>query len=433
MFRPCENNVKRLWISLQHFWWTLQRVWQVVRAPLRHGVRLVCACVLMLAVLRFDVPPPNNLSSNLDRMLAGRQFDFAGWWVHAFSNKVLQELTLWQNGMTEQQQVAYVRQHMRAIAQYQDLESQITQLFVDPHVADKTTATAALRAERDVLRVQLAAQQDLAEAILQEQVESVLREEGFAIGGQVLPPLRFRFTELPDIIIVSRRDRIDRIASRELQTGLTVDQQDKIEREVDARFDVSSLVSGIGGLGAYPTMLPETGALRWVLGVIAHEWTHNYFLYVLSPIGWNYSEDGKSRTMNETAANIVEREIGRRVTQRFYPDLAGELHMEEAEEAEEAEERRNGDGKGIGRARAGSPLLLPRRSTFAKRCARRVCKPMSCWPQARSTRLRLTWSSVANCLWQTATSSASSTRLTLRSTVHITQSRAARLRQVATR
>ncbi len=294
MFRPCENNVKRLWISLQHFWWTLQRVWQVVRAPLRHGVRLVCACVLMLAVLRFDVPPPNNLSSNLDRMLAGRQFDFAGWWVHAFSNKVLQELTLWQNGMTEQQQVAYVRQHMRAIAQYQDLESQITQLFVDPHVADKTTATAALRAERDVLRVQLAAQQDLAEAILQEQVESVLREEGFAIGGQVLPPLRFRFTELPDIIIVSRRDRIDRIASRELQTGLTVDQQDKIEREVDARFDVSSLVSGIGGLGAYPTMLPETGALRWVLGVIAHEWTHNYFLYVLSPIGWNYSEDGKA-------------------------------------------------------------------------------------------------------------------------------------------
>jgi len=132
--------------------------------------------------------------------------------------------------------------------------------------------------------------------------------------------LRFRFTPLPYLLILSPRDRIERIGQRELQTGLPVDRQDHIERAVSQRLDVSSLVTPIGGLGAYPTMIPETASIGYAIAVASHEWVHNYLL--LSPIGLNYNTDPVARVINETAASLVEGEISRRVLERYYPDLA---------------------------------------------------------------------------------------------------------------
>lgn len=298
------------------------------RAFRRHVLPVLLAAGLILTLVRFDVPPPADRDSNLDRMLAGKQFDFAGWWFGAIAAKLGHELILPQNSMSEAQQVEYVDEYARQLTAYQQLEAKITRAFVDPNNTDPQGSTAGLRAERQALRNWLNARQNLAEAIIQEQVETVLREEGFALGGQVMPPLRFRFTELPDLLIVSRRDRIERIASRELATGLPVDAQDRIERDVDERFDVSSIVEPIGGLGAYPTMLPETPALLWLLGVAGHEWVHNYFLYALAPIGWGYADDPQTRIMNETAAVIAEREIRKRVAERYYPDLLDALNTD---------------------------------------------------------------------------------------------------------
>jgi hypothetical protein len=287
------------------------------------------AASLVLTLARFDVPPPADRDANLDRLLAGKQFDFAGWWLGALATKIGHEFILPQNSMTEHDQIEFVREYARQITAYQQLESRITRAFIDPNNKDPQGSTAGLRAERQGVRSWLSARQNLTEAIIQEQVESVLRDEGFALGGQVMPPLRFRFTELPDLLILSRRDRIERIASRELATGLPVDEQDRIENQVAERFDVSSIVEPIGGLGAYPTMLPETPAMLWLLGVAGHEWVHNYFLYALSPIGWNYADDPQARIMNETAAVIAEREIRRRVAERFYPDLLEALAHQE--------------------------------------------------------------------------------------------------------
>lgn len=297
---------------------SIKAAWRVFRLRV---LPALIAAGLLLTLARFDVPPPADRDSNLDRLLAGQQFDFAGWWLGAMAAKIGHEFILPQNSMTEAQQIAFVREFAKQVAAYQQIEAKITRAFVDPNNADPQGSTAGLRAQRQAIRDWLTARQNLAEAVVQEQVEGVLREEGFAVGGQVLPPLRFRFTDLPDLLVISRRDRIERIASRELTTGLPVDEQDRIEREVDKRFNVSSIVEPIGGLGAYPTMLPETSALLWLLGVAGHEWVHNYFLSTLAPIGWNYEDDPPSRIMNETAAVIAEREIRQRVAQRYYPDL----------------------------------------------------------------------------------------------------------------
>lgn len=318
MFAVCERAVKDLWISSRPNG-------RAIRAWLWRAVQMALAIGLLLTLLRFDVPPYGDREAHLDRMLAGRHFDLAGWWIGAMAAKLGYELILPHDSMSDADQVAFVQDYMRDVAEFKRLVNQIEVIYSDPNVRDAAAASAALRAQRDALRASLNARQDIAEAILQDQVQSVLRDEGFAIGGQVMPPLRFRFTELPDLLVVSRRDRIERIASRELTTGLTLEEKARIEEAVDRRFDVSSLVTPIGGLGAYPTMLPETSALKWVLGVIAHEWVHNYLIFTLSPVGLNFLSSAEARTINETAAVIVEREVRERVAQRYYPELHAAL------------------------------------------------------------------------------------------------------------
>jgi hypothetical protein len=148
-----------------------------------------------------------------------------------------------------------------------------------------------------------------------------------------------------------------------------------IEHEVDQRFDVSSLVTPIGGLGAYPTMLPETSVLGWVLSTAAHEWVHNYLLFMLSPVGLNYDGDPALRTINETTAVIVEREIEARVAERYYPDLSAALATDISASANA--EGVSGDA------------------------------PMNCSPRARSPRPKPTWRRVAGGSWRMATPFAS--------------------------
>ncbi len=318
MLAACERVVKDLWISR-----CANR--RAIRTQLRRAASLALAAGLLLALLRSEAPPYGDREAHLDRMLAGKHFDLAGWWVGAMAAKLGYELLLTHESMSDAEQVAFVQDYMRDVAEFKRLVGQIEAIYSDPNVGDAAAASAGLRAQRDALRASLNARQDIVEAILQDQVQSVLREEGFAVAGQVMPPLRFRFTELPDLLVVSRRDKIERIASRELTTGLTLEEKARLEEAVDRRFDVSSLVTPIGGLGAYPTMLPETSALHWVLGVIAHEWVHNYLIFTLSPVGLNFLSNSEARTINETAAVIVEREIRERVAQRYYPEPSAAL------------------------------------------------------------------------------------------------------------
>lgn len=296
---------------------------------LRIWYRNILLFTVLVVSLRWDVAPVNDRGISLDQVTAPYRFGLVDWTARAAISKLGAELMPPQRVMSDADQVTFVRDYMQQLEQFQVAENKVRQIFANPDVKDALTESSALRLERDQIRQMLNARQTLAEAILQEQLEAALRTEGFALGGQVLPPVRFRFTELPDILIVSRRDKIERIDQRELRTGLTVDEQANIENIVDKRLNVSSLVEPIGGMATYPTMLPETTSINWLVGVIAHEWTHNYLLF--SPVGLNYATDNTARVINETTANIVEREIRQRVLKRFYPDLLNVRHLERSD------------------------------------------------------------------------------------------------------
>ena len=147
---------------------------------------------------------------------------------------------------------------------------------------------------------------------------AVLKNAGLTTGGQVWPPVRFAFTESPDYLIVSPRDRITVKKGVYLDPGVSIADMERIEGQVARELDVSALVDGTGGFSSYPTMVVAYPSLDWVVDTVAHEWTHTYLYF--RPLGWHYGDSGGMRTINETVASIVGDEIGRRVVERFYPE-----------------------------------------------------------------------------------------------------------------
>lgn len=274
--------------------------------------------------LTFDVPLVRDRDASLDRVVAGQQFNIVRWEVDALTAKAAHELITPQHGMSDGDQVTFVRQTLQLVHDFEALNVEIDKIYISPDIKDAASASQDLRRQRETLRQQINDRQLLCEAIIQEQIESVIREEGFALGGQILPPLRFRFTGLPDVMIISRRDKIERIDQRTLVADLPIEELLRLETKVDQQFDVSSLITAIGGLGAYPTMLPQTASVRFAIEVAAHEWAHNYFVWRLAPIALNYGNDATSRIINETSAVIFEREISKRVIAKYYPETASQ-------------------------------------------------------------------------------------------------------------
>jgi hypothetical protein len=156
------------------------------------------------------------------------------------------------------------------------------------------------------------------EAILQHQVAAELRAEGFAIGGEVMPPVLFRFSQIPCGLVISPREVIRMDANIILIPGLPLETQIALEQEAESKFGVSALVVPFGGISTFPAMIMETSWINWVVEVVAHEWTHNYLTF--TPLGLETT--GDLLTINETAADLVGKTVGARVIEHYYPELA---------------------------------------------------------------------------------------------------------------
>ncbi|MGD1991829.1 MAG: hypothetical protein PVI59_01430 [Anaerolineae bacterium] len=291
--------------------------------------RFTLALVLALFVLLVtgEGPLPGALETGVNGVVDGLRFDFVSWEGEALWTKFVHWLIQPQRYMTEPDRSDFVRDYETLLTDIHRLEGEIEAVYADPEVADADAVTAELRADWSRLRAEAAARQPATEAIIEEQVATILSQEGLGFLGQPFPPVGLRFTPLPNVLVISRRDRIETIHQVELEPGLGVARQVAVEESVDEAFDVSSLVVGIGGLSAWPAMVLDWPALDWITEVTSHEWTHHYL--DLRPLGWEYSESQAARTINETTASIVGEEVGRRVLARYYPDLLPEPPPEE--------------------------------------------------------------------------------------------------------
>ena len=194
---------------------------------------------------------------------------------------------------------------------------------------DDRANAAAYFAARPADRAPLA---DGAELALERSVAGILRDEGLTraapwtawnggpdSGQMLFPPVSFTFTAPPEVLIVSRRDRIEVVQSALLRPGLTDADAERLEASTDALGYVS-LVVPIGGLATYPTMVLETNRPVDAAVAVTHEWLHGYLFF--SPLGLRYWSSQEARMINETTAEMLSWELGPRAARDLGLDTA---------------------------------------------------------------------------------------------------------------
>ncbi len=276
--------------------------------------------ITFVLLLAGSNPQAQGPAEAVRRFTRAIEFDFFDWTLEALGLK-LRQFSLGSSGYIQDEgRQELVLEYLDLVRQAQGLNAEVERIFSEPSIEDPVRASRAARRELEKVRARQDNLRLAVEAILQEQVAVVLDELGLSLGGAPFPPVSFHFARLPLALIVSPRHVILQEANILLEPGLVVDEQAALEASVEADSESSALVVSVGGLGTYPSMTLESSSIARVTEVVVHEWVHIYL--VPRPLGWRYEESAEVRTMNETTASILGREIGRLILERYYPEHA---------------------------------------------------------------------------------------------------------------
>lgn len=280
--------------------------------------------VLLFAAVVTGIPSDGYLGpARLDRIaqqaVSGRRFDLFSWELQAIGQKVRDVVQKPGSDLSPDEQRELVVAYMAGIKRASDLTKEIESLAAGVSRPSGSRSQADVQAELDALRALQAGRRAAVEWIIERQVAAVLTDLGFTTAGTVFPPVSFQFTESPNYLIVSPRERIRVEEGIHLDPTMSVEEMTAIENRVAAQAGRSTLIEGTGGFSSYPTMVLGYSVLRWGLDTVAHEWAHIYLF--ARPLGWNYDANGGMRTLNETVASLFGDEVSRMVLERYYPDL----------------------------------------------------------------------------------------------------------------
>lgn len=250
----------------------------------------------------------------------GIRFNFAKWVLDASFIKLQQASIGSPYYLDRVARKVIVMDYLRNMDDVLHAERQLEQLYADPNIANPNQASAKIRARLDRLYAEQHQLAPFAEAVLEEQLSSVLADAGLTLAGQPIPRPLYHISPLPMALIVSPRDAIYQEKNISLLADLPVDVQNSLEEQIFDEQNKSALVVAVGGIGIYPTMGMRTTNLPWLANTMAHEWTHNYL--TLHPLGINYYKSPQMRTINETVASIVGTEVGEMIIERYYPEMA---------------------------------------------------------------------------------------------------------------
>ena len=290
------------WDILKRFWfWFSKLLWMVL-------------LTLLMVGATFQKRDP---ISQIRRYTRSIEFDYFDWTLDALFIK-LEQYSLGTAGyLGEADRHDLVLTYFDKVREVRNIESRLQNILSDPTLKDPEIIAAPIIVEREDIWETLSELEPIVETVLQEQVATVLSRLGLRLLGAPFPPVAFHFTRPPMALIISPREVIRQDANISLTADLALESQIKLEGDVESSSNISSLVVPVGGIGIYPTMIQETSSVTWLTETIVHEWVHNYL--TLHPLGMNYFTSPELRTMNETAANLLGKEISRMVLEQYYP------------------------------------------------------------------------------------------------------------------
>lgn len=281
------------------------------------------AWIVLVALIAFIIIPgirPETSGDDFITLGLARDnlFDFVNWEVSAVIDKLgVQSLDVAKT-LEAGHDAKIIGGFFVLITEAETIQLTLNEFYAAEELPDPFLATQPLRAGYADIRTRIAQEQGLVESLIELMITH-------AIGSVLdysfpVPPPAIRITELPLMLILSPRDRIERAGTYDLAYGLTVDQQEALETVVENETGLSALVVPLGGLSVYPAMVVETPNTGFIFEVTGHEWTHH--LLSVFPLGMNYDSSPELRTMNETTANIIGKELAYAALLEPFPEWA---------------------------------------------------------------------------------------------------------------
>jgi hypothetical protein len=256
------------------------------------------------------------LNTNLNLIPGPDEYNVVAWEVRNFSGKWLYSVgSLFRDDLTTEQQDGLIRQYLSLTRDIETLELELSDAALRelPVYAKESARLKELRAERDRIENDV-------EAAVESRISAVARDEGITrsllgLTDIVWPPVDFELTQSPRSLATSPRDRIALESTTILREDLELADVERIEDAKLREDNEAALAFPTGGIGAYPTIVDDTTSYRRLLEVVAHEWLHNYLVF--RPLGFNYYASFDLRSINETVADLVGRELAAIAIERW--------------------------------------------------------------------------------------------------------------------
>lgn len=262
--------------------------------------------LLLLAVLpvaRADAP---YTSGSINGIASKYLFNLASHELSIVSEKLLSELSygLKDNTTTSTDRVLYVKKYFELNREASSLKWQLEQVSAGSREEKNRLITRLKEIDMDREKMK-----DRVEYYIERDIEKVLIELGLSwrnAGRFIFPPVRFGLGNLPYVLIISPRYKIEIQKSLLLTNKLTDQKMEHIESGIEAQ-NLSALIEGIGGIATYPSSLQQGYTLDNTLSAVAHEWCHQYLAF--HPLGKHYADNYQLTTINETIADIIGEEV----------------------------------------------------------------------------------------------------------------------------
>ena len=284
----------------------------------RKGLLVIFLALAVLLIGKGDYRP-----SALDLAVAGHRYSAVSWEVSHLTDKwahKLWDIMPWTSEPSREERIAQVVEFFDLVREVNDLERRM--LFPESGIGGNLSQDQVrqLTAEVDRLQERRRAIQLNVEETIESEISAVLTQEGLASRiGLIFPPVDTVFTGAPSVLVLSPRDRIDRMETVLLAPGLDDQVREQIEEKIFKHENLAALVESTGGVATYPSVVSDSAGLRFAITTAAHEWLHHWLFF--QPLGQHFWDSDDMTTLNETAATLGGREIGDRV----YTAITGEM------------------------------------------------------------------------------------------------------------
>ena len=285
--------------------------------------------VVFLALLVLAAGQGEYRPSSLDLTVNPYKYSLVHWEVSHFLDKwvhKLGDLMPWTSEPSRQERRDQAQSFFDLSQRQQELERQLLSPVSVTGGSVSEDQVQGLIAELETIKRQREKIRTTVEETIESEVSAVLSQQGFASRiGLIFPPVDTVFSRSPGVLILSPRDRIQRLETILMKPGLNNETRDEIEDRILREEDLAALVESTGGVAAYPSVVSESAGLQHAVVTTAHEWLHQWFFF--QPLGQHFWDNSRMTTLNETAATLGGRTIG----DQAFTAMTGEQVIREPE------------------------------------------------------------------------------------------------------